>query len=129
VAGIEDDGADGARVADLPGAHDRLDDFRHIHGGDEDVLPFLDNGEAQDVFHIVDENFAGPGAAADAFRGAGEDEGLVVPDGRVEFVKARDIPDRDIAPAAVEDDIPRGRRGSGRENNDEDQGGQGAHDA
>jgi hypothetical protein len=106
MTGIEDHGADGRCVFDVPGAHDRLDDLGDIHCGNEDAAAFLNDVKTQDVFHIINENLSGARLAANAAVAAGYGEGFIGFLRGAEAVEFRDILDGDVATILMHHDIP-----------------------
>ena len=129
MAGVEDDGADRRGVLDLAGTHDGLDDLGDVHCGDEDFPALLADGEAEDVFDVVDENLPGSRLAADGLSAARNGEGLVVFDRRIEAVELGDILNGNVAASLVNDDVP-GPRGERKgEQDGEEYPGERTHDA
>lgn len=123
VAGIKDNGAEGGGVFDEAGAHDRLDDFCHIHCRNQNFPILLPDRKAQDILDIVDENLALARLAADFAAFGGHFKEAAVFCGRLELVKSRNILDRHMTAPLDHDEIPGGRGVGDSEEKNEDQEG------
>ena len=107
VTRIQDHGADGVGVFNQPWPHDWLYDFCDIHRRNQKPPALLLHREAEDVFHIVNVDFARPGAAANGFRGSAQGEGGAVHQGGSQAVEFGNIFDRHMASSLVHDHLPR----------------------
>ena len=107
VAGVQDHGADGVGVFNQSRSHDWLYDFCDIHGRNQKPPALLLHREAEDVFHIVDVDFARPCAAANGFGGSAQGEGRAVHQGGSQAVEFGNVFDRHMAASLVHDHLPR----------------------